>query len=65
MCFAVLQLIKRVITSVKLIVKAGKDKKIQQKQKINAPLIANSKQVYTINGTIPAEESFSFRNTGK
>ena len=65
MCFAVLQLIKRVITSVKLIVKAGKDKKIQQKQKIHAPLIANSKQVYTTNGTIPAEEHFSFRNTGK
>ena len=38
---------------------------MQQKHKILASLIANSKQIYTTNGTIPVSKSSSFRNTGK
>ena len=36
---------KDIIISVKLIVKASKNKKMQQKHKLCAPLIANSKQI--------------------
>ena len=36
---------EKILSNVKLIVKANKNKKIQQKHKINAPLIANSKQI--------------------
>ena len=48
-----------------MIIKANKNKEMQQKHKILASLIANSKQIYTTNGTIPVSKSSSFRNTGK
>ena len=54
------------IISVKWIVKASKYKKIEQKHKIHASLIANSKQYnMTTNGAILASELFSFQDTGK
>ena len=55
------------IISAKVIVKASKYKKIQQKHKINATLIANSKKnnITTNDTIIPASESFSFQSTRK
>ena len=56
---------EKMLSKVKLIVNASKNKKIQLKHKINAPLTGNSKQYnITTNDTILASESFSFRNTG-
>ena len=36
---------EKILSKVKLIVNASKNKKIQLKHKINAPLTANSKQI--------------------
>ena len=52
--------------SVKLIVKANKNNKIQQKQNAcTIDLKTLSKYNITTNGTIPGLKSYSFRNTGK
>ena len=48
---------EKIIISVKLIVKANKNKKIQQRHKIHAPWTCKTLNKYNIttNGTIPAE----------
>ena len=49
------------IISVKLIVKANKNKKIQEKQKIHPSLTAIKYNI-TTNCTIPTSDSYSFKN---